>query len=178
MRETLRIHVRENQKKALIGFKLQIFFEEHGKMKWIEFAVGEAMEYLTRSGLCHGVEAVWLTDEGSITQTFASLLTSRGGKKGIAIGCYSKDAVVYELGFKGRKEIPEDFANWYTVIGGTAYEVIDREGKINCSRGFSFGHFDGRRNQLLNLAGFDKITRSVTSLAGPAREARYAPATG
>ena len=167
----MKIWIDPEHAEKLIGFAVEVFIKELSSYATVYMSPSQAMEYMSKAWA--DVMAVWLSDDGEIVETFASMLRSRDGLPAICVGTFSRTPVVTVDGYCGRAA--GDKEGWYISIGESCY-AMGEDGMIDNSKP-GFCYFKGRKNQLLNLGGFDAIRRSATELCGPARDKRYGVAS-
>lgn len=164
------IWIRPEDKARLIGVTVKVWISELSTWKSVHMSPGEAIEYLRTNWA--DVTIDWLNDDGQIINGFATVRKMRDGNQ-VAI-CWDRTPCIAEAGYNGRYPTNDDLDGWYCSIGSTADPLISADPvKIRSSMPGAIFHYEGRLNQLLNLGGHDKITRSCTVLAGAAREKRY-----
>jgi hypothetical protein len=163
------IYISKEHASQLIGFEVKVFISELSSFKTVRMSPAEAMKYLATNWA--DVQAVFMSDEGEIYSSFASVLKTYDGKPAIAVGTYSRTPICCVEGYPGHEIADANSGEWYIAISQQCY-ALGSDGMIDNSKP-GFCYFEGRQNQLLNLAGFDTIRRSVREIAGKAKENRY-----
>lgn len=138
-------------KDSLVGFKVGYFFTELSQSKYIYLSVGEALR------VCHGsnlqtIMMCWVGRDSrgrpELWESFATNMFTASGKVGIAVGAYSREAIVCEEGFVDRtRKQPE---NWYSAIGTDLHPYNVKNDSVDFDQDTSFLSYNHRLGRLMN----------------------------
>lgn len=158
-------------KKRLIGVTVQVFIKELSAYKSVQMSPGEAIAYLRTNWA--DVTIDWLSDDGEIVKTYAKVRKMRNEENQVAI-CTNENPVIAEAGYQDRKPTNSYFEDWYSAIGCSTHKLLSADPvQIDCNSSENIAYYEGRLNQLLNLGGHDKISRSHRELAAAALGKHY-----